>query len=99
MRTRKQYLGALKRWTKRQPTYHQRTLMRKKCPGCFLGTRKSFPICRPNCHVDKGGIMAAYIRANEMHTRAKQIKTFKHKPYYYRRVANKAKHILDFLEK
>ncbi len=94
-RTRKQYLRSLKNWSKAQPTYHERTLMQKKCgDNCFLGTRKSFPICRPNCTIDNGGVMSAYMRAKEMYSRTKKGATKKHKPYYYRNIASRAKRIL-----
>jgi hypothetical protein len=38
--------SATKGWKKEQPSNHQRTLMLKRCgKKCFLGTKKSFPIC------------------------------------------------------
>jgi hypothetical protein len=41
--------------------------MLKKCgKKCFLGTKKSFPICSKNtCKINKKGIHAAYVRARE----------------------------------
>lgn len=96
--TRKQYIGTLKQWSKQKPTRYERTVMSKKCEGmahpCFLGTKKSFPICSPSCKIKKGGIMSAYIRANEMYTRSLEGKTRKHKPYYYKNVAGKAKKMM-----
>ena len=39
----------LKGWSKEKPGYHQRTVMMKKCgKKCFLGPKKSFPICSKN---------------------------------------------------
>jgi hypothetical protein len=56
-----------KGWKREKPTYHQRTVMLKKCgKKCFLGTRKSFPICKKNtCSVSKKGVYAAYVRARQ----------------------------------
>ena len=94
-RTRKQYLSSLKRWSRIQPGYKSRRLMYGKCGSkCFLGTRKSFPICRPNCQVDKGGVMSAYIRAREMARLAKQRSIRKHPVYYYNRIASRARKCL-----
>ena len=34
-------------WKKVKPSYHQRTLMLKRCgKKCFLGPKKSYPICK-----------------------------------------------------
>jgi hypothetical protein len=54
-----------KGWKRENPNQHQRTVMLKKCgKKCFLGTRKSFPICKKNtCTVSKKGVYAAYVRA------------------------------------
>lgn len=96
--TRKKYMKMLTQWTKKKPTFHERTLMKKKCAplnDCFLGTRKSFPICTPDCKINKGAIMSAYIRAKEMYSRSKTGKIRKHKPYYYKNIANKAKKLLN----
>ena len=43
--------------------------MLKKCgKKCFLGTKKSFPICKKNtCKVSSKGVYAAYIRAQQYH--------------------------------
>jgi hypothetical protein len=77
-----------KGWSKEQPSVHQRTVMLKKCgKKCFLGTRKSFPICKKNtCTVSKKGVYAAYVRAREYSS-----KTGKRK---YKNVATRAKRIL-----
>jgi hypothetical protein len=62
--------------------------MMKKCgKKCFLGPKKTFPICTKNtCKVNKKGVMAAYMRAREYMT----IKGTKK----YTTIANKAKSIL-----
>lgn len=54
-------------WKRENPSRHQRTVMLKKCgKKCFLGTRKSFPICKKNtCSVSKKGVYAAYVRARQ----------------------------------
>jgi hypothetical protein len=41
--------------------------MLKKCgKKCFLGTKKSFPICKKNtCKVSRKGVYAAYVRARQ----------------------------------
>jgi hypothetical protein len=54
-------------WKKESPGRHQRTVMLKKCgKKCFLGTKKSFPICKKNtCAVSKKGVYAAYVRARQ----------------------------------
>lgn len=57
----------LKGWSKSSPSLKQRTAMLKKCgKKCFLGTKKSFPICTKNtCKINRKGIHAAYVRARE----------------------------------
>ena len=57
----------IKGWSKSTPTLKQRTVMLKKCgKKCFLGTKKSFPICSKNtCKINRKGIHAAYVRARE----------------------------------
>jgi hypothetical protein len=56
-------------WSKEKPGFHQRTVMFKKCgKKCFLGSKKSFPICKKNtCKVSKKGVYAAYVRARQYH--------------------------------
>jgi len=83
----------MRSWTKRQPTTRrQRTQMYRKCgKPCFLGTRKSFPICNPDCSLNRGGLQSAFIRAREMQTRAHTRKNKKHPEQYYRRIAGRAK--------
>jgi hypothetical protein len=60
----------LKGWSKEKPGYHQRTIMMQKCgKKCFLGPKKSFPICTKNtCKINIKGIHAAYVRAREYET-------------------------------
>lgn len=57
----------LRNWSKMSPGYHERTLMMKRCgKKCFLGPRKTFPICkRGTCKRNKKGVYAAFIRARE----------------------------------
>jgi len=69
-------------WKKEQPSYKQRTQMLKKCgKKCFLGPKKSFPVCKKNtCKISKKGVYSAYIRARQYHhksisKRAKQLLT------------------------
>jgi len=56
-----------KLWCYYKPNNRERTIMMKKCgKKCFLGSKKSFPICSKNtCKVNKKGVQAAYIRAKE----------------------------------
>lgn len=57
----------LRGWSKAQPSSEQRTVMLKKCgKKCFLGPKKSFPICSKNtCKINIQGLHAAYGRARE----------------------------------
>ena len=83
VRTRK---NPVRGWKRQAPTFHQRTVMLKKCgKRCFLGTRKSFPICKKNtCKVSQKGVYAAYIRARQYSSKGKK----------YRIVATKANNML-----
>lgn len=56
-----------KGWSKLSPNTRQRTQMLKKCgKKCFLGKKKSFPICAKNtCRINRKGIESAYIRARQ----------------------------------
>jgi hypothetical protein len=58
------------KWSKLSPGTHERTVMMKQCgKKCFLGPKKSFPICnRGTCKRNKRGVLAAYIRAREYMT-------------------------------
>lgn len=94
--SRKAYLKSLTSWTKNKPSRHERTLMEKNCgKKCFLGSKKSFPICYKNtCKISRGGVQAAYIRAREMTRRARTKSIKKHSAPYYYSVAKRAKNIL-----
>ena len=88
-RTRKKgRSGRGKGWSKIQPGYHDRTLMMKRCgKKCFLGPRKTFPICaRRTCKRNRKGIYSAYIRAREYMTIKGNDK--------YRRISSKARKML-----
>ena len=65
-RTRK-HIG----WKREKPGFHQKTVMLRKCGRkCFLGPKKSFPICKKNtCKVSPKGVYAAYIRSSQYHKR------------------------------
>lgn len=56
-----------KGWSKQKPSTAQRTKMMRKCgKKCFLGPKKSFPICKKNtCKVSDKGLWAAYVRSKE----------------------------------
>jgi hypothetical protein len=60
-----------KGWSKVKPRTHQRTIMFNKCgKKCFLGPKKSFPICNKNtCKVNFKGVYAAYVRARQFRSR------------------------------
>jgi hypothetical protein len=59
--------SATRGWKNQQPGYHQKTLMLKHCgKKCFLGPKKSFPICKKNtCKISRQGVYSAYIRAQQ----------------------------------
>jgi len=80
---------ATRGWKRMRPSYHQRTLMLKKCgKKCFLGRKKSFPICRKNtCKVSSKGVYAAYIRSRQYRKKGKK----------YRTVTKKATSLLSLL--
>ena len=85
----------LKGWSKSSPTSKQRTAMLKKCgKKCFLGTKKSFPICSKNtCKINRKGIHAAYVRAREyesIFTTRKQGQTRNKNKNKYKAIAKKA---------
>lgn len=56
-------------WKTQKPGYHQRTVMLKRCgKNCFLGPRKSYPICTKNtCKLNPKGVYAAFIRSRQFH--------------------------------
>ena len=74
VRTRK---NPVRGWKRQAPSFHQRTVMLKKCgKKCFLGTRKSFPICKKNtCTVSPKGVYSAYIRARQYSSKGKKYRT------------------------
>jgi hypothetical protein len=96
MVTRKQLERTQKSWRKNNPTARERTLQLKKCgKKCFLGSKKSFPICNAGtCEPSKGGLIAAYVRAREMTRRARDRTIKKHRASYYYAIAKKAKTLL-----
>jgi hypothetical protein len=61
-----------KGWKNEKPSTHQKTVMLKKCgKKCFLGPKKSFPICKKNtCKISKKGVYAAYVRARQYHRKS-----------------------------
>ena len=73
-------------WRKERPEYHERTVMLRKCgEKCFLGIKRSFPICKKNtCKVSKKGVYAAYIRSRE----------YRNKSDKYRKISVKAHNLL-----
>lgn len=80
------------RWSKCNPTTHERTLMLKHCgKKCFLGSKKSFPICnKGTCKRNRLGVLAAYVRAKE-YASIRKAKTQKR---YYNKIANRANKML-----
>lgn len=78
--------GRTRGWKNQAPGFHERTIMLKKCgKKCFLGTRKSFPICKKNtCKIAPKGVYAAYIRARQYSSKGKK----------YRIIATKANNML-----
>ena len=86
-KTRRNGRGSATRgWKNQQPSYRQRSIMLKKCgKKCFLGTKKSFPICKKNtCKVSPRGVYSAYIRARQYSSKGQK----------YRTVSKKANRIL-----
>jgi hypothetical protein len=69
-KTRRNGRGSATRgWKSAKPGYHQRTVMLAKCGRkCFLGPRKSYPICTKNtCKVNPKGVYSAFIRSRQYH--------------------------------
>jgi hypothetical protein len=68
-------------WKRDAPTRKERTIMYKKCgKKCFLGSKKSFPICSKNtCKINKKGVYAAYVRAREYRKRGSKYYAISHK--------------------
>jgi hypothetical protein len=77
---------ATRGWKREKPGFHQRSVMLKRCGRkCFLGTKKSFPICKKNtCKISSKGLHAAYIRARQYRSRGQK----------YRNISKKAKKML-----
>lgn len=87
-------------WANEKPSTHERTIMLKECGRkCFLGPRKSFPICTKNtCKINRKGIWAAYIRSRQWGKKASSYRGKTrptHKRRVYTRVARKAKRMLN----
>jgi hypothetical protein len=82
-----------KRWSNQKPSFKQRTVMLRKCgKKCFLGPKKSFPICTKNtCVINKNGIHAALSRAREYETITKTKRIHSRK---YTEIARKAYRML-----
>jgi hypothetical protein len=78
---RKNTVSTTHGWSKEKPSTHERTLMLRLCgKKCFLGTKKSFPICKKNtCTISKRGIHAAYIRSRQFRTRGQKYRTISKK--------------------
>jgi hypothetical protein len=78
--------SATRGWKREKPGYHQKTVMLRKCGHkCFLGPRKSFPICKKNtCKVSSKGVYSAYIRARQYSSKGKK----------YRNISKKANKLL-----
>lgn len=61
--------SATRGWKYQKPSYRQRNNMLKKCgKKCFLGPKKSYPICTKNtCKINKKGVYSALIRSSQYH--------------------------------
>ena len=86
-------------WSKIKPEGHARTVMLRDCgKKCFLGPKKSFPICaKGTCKVSDKGLYAAYIRAKEWGNPRRSYKGKarpRHNRGVYSRVARKASRAL-----
>jgi hypothetical protein len=73
--------------------------MKRKCgKKCFLGPKKSFPVCaKGTCKVNTKGLYAAYVRARQWGKRRSSYKGRSRptmKQGTYKRVARKAKSML-----
>lgn len=82
MKTRKNGRGSATRgWKNEKPGQHQKTVMLRKCGNkCFLGSKKSFPICKKNtCNVSKNGVYSAYIRARQYRTNGNKYRVISRK--------------------
>jgi len=79
-------------WKNERPSFHQRTVMKSKCgKKCFLGPKKSFPICKKNtCRISKKGVYAAFVRSQQYLNKTGRSK--------YRNVSAKAKRLLSSMK-
>jgi hypothetical protein len=73
--------SATRGWKTEQPGYHQRTVMMQRCgKKCFLGSNKSFPICKKNtCKISSKGVYAAYIRGRQFRTKGRKYRSISKK--------------------
>jgi hypothetical protein len=86
-------------WGKIAPQGHARTVMLRNCgKKCFLGPRKSFPVCaKGTCKINDKGLYAAYVRARQWGKAPRKYKGKsrpRHEQKVYGRVARKAKRML-----
>jgi len=87
-------------WSRLAPGTHARTVMLRKCGRkCFLGPKKSFPVCaKGTCRVNKKGLYAAYVRARQWGKARRSYKGKtrpRHSRKTYQRVARKARRMLS----
>lgn len=86
-------------WSKQKPSTRQRTEMMRKCSKkCFLGPKKSFPVCKKNtCDISSKGLWGAYVRSKQWGNK-KSSYTGRSKPTMprktYKRIANKSRNML-----
>jgi len=83
-------------WSREKPNTRQRTVMKRTCKSkCFLGPKKSFPICKKNtCKISEKGLYAAYVRARQWGTTKRSRYSPRFSRRVYTRIANKAKRML-----
>jgi hypothetical protein len=83
-------------WKRVKPSTRERTIMKKNCgKKCFLGPKKSFPICnKGTCKINKKGVWAAYIRAREWGSK-KMRGSKKHSKSFYNKIARKSRKLLN----
>jgi hypothetical protein len=86
-------------WGKIKPQGHAKTVMKRKCgKKCFLGPKKSFPVCaKGTCKVNSKGLYAAFVRAKQWGKKPSSYKGKSRpsmKQYVYKKVARTAKKML-----
>ena len=86
-------------WGKIAPQGHARTVMLRDCGRkCFLGPKKSFPVCaKGTCRVNKKGLYAAYVRARQWgkpHSSYHGKSRPRHRRKTYQRIARRARSML-----